>query len=385
MATGSVQKKGSNYYAVYRDPSTHKQKWKSAGPNKKKAERMLIEIMAQVQTGGYQEIKEITFEDFVDNWLEHKESRVKPSTYIWYRGIVTLHLKPQFGRLNLSSITTHMIEEFIAKQTTETSLSPTSIGYHLRVLKTILKTAIIWGFLTKNPAEYIQKPRTIKKEMDFLTPEELKLLLENTEPEYYPLFLTAVLTGLRRGELLALKWSDINWATNQIHVRRALVLGKLDEPKSKTSIRALIVPPMLISALKKHHLSCPIGELDLVFPNKNGDIMNADNLYKRHFLPSLRRAGLRKIRFHDLRHTYSSLLISQGENIKFIQQQLGHSSIQVTLDRYGHLMPQVQKGAGERLQESVFGNSVRNLLEDSEKTESETQGLKAITCSELGN
>jgi integrase len=383
MARGSIVKKGSSYYIVYRLDG--KQTWKSAGPNKKKAERMLTEIMAQIHTGGYQETKEITFKDFSNKWLaDYSASRVKTSTHRFYKDIVDLHLTPHFGRLNMSSITTHMIEEFLAKEIRETSLSPTTIGYHLRVMKTILKRAIIWGYLTKNPAEYIQKPRIARKEMDFLTPEELRIFLANTEPEYYPLFLTAALTGLRRGELLALKWSDINWATNQIHVRRSLVLGRLDEPKSKTSIRALIVPPMLISELKKHHLSCPIGELDLVFPNKNGDIMNADNLYKRHFLMALRRAGLRKIRFHDLRHTYTALLISQGENLKFIQQQLGHSSIQVTLDRYGHLMPQVQEGAGERLQESVFGNSVRKVLEDSQKTESETQDLETYYPSVLG-
>ncbi|MDI6690007.1 MAG: site-specific integrase [Actinomycetota bacterium] len=125
--------------------------------------------------------------------------------------------------------------------------------------------------------------------------------------------------------------------------------------------------PYLISVLKRHRLSCPPSELDLVFPNKEGKIMDAENMGRRHFLPALRRAGLRKIRFHDLRHTYTSLLIAQGENLKFIQQQLGHSSLQVTLDRYGHLMPQVQHGAGERLQSTVFGESVRKMLEKSKE------------------
>ena len=103
--------------------------------------------------------------------------------------------------------------------------------------------------------------------------------------------------------------------------------------------------------------------------------MDANNLVKRKFHAALRRAGLRKIRFHDLRHTYASVLIAQGENLKFIQQQLGHSSAQVTLDRYGHLMPQVQHGVGERLQNTVFGDSVRNLLEESKNPTSKKAGF----------
>ncbi len=366
MARGSIVKKGSNYYIVYRLDG--KQTWKSAGPNRKRADKMLTEIMAQIHTGGYQEIEEITFKDFADKWLaDYAEPRVKASTYKFYRDIINVHLLPRFGRFKISSISTHMIEEFLAAKQRETKLSPTTIGYCLTVLKMMLKRAIIWGYLSKNPAEYVEKPRKRTKEMDFLNIEELQKFLDTakrTDSECYPIFLTASLTGMRRGELLALRWSDINWTTNQIHIRRSLVLGKIEEPKSKAAIRAIIAPPSLMSVLKKYHLSCPIGEEDLVFPNHKGKIMDADNLIKRHFHPTLRRSGLRRIRFHDLRHTYASLLIAQSENLKFIQQQLGHSSAQVTLDCYGHLMPQVQNGVGERLEKTVFGNSVRKVLED---------------------
>lgn len=354
MARGSVVKKGTNYYCVYR--LNGKQKWESAGSNKKLAEKMMTEIMSQINKGTYQEIKEIAFKDFAEKWLrDHIAPRVKETTYRFYEGIIRCHLVPSFGECRLTSISTHQIEEYLARAQRETNLSPTSIGYDLRVLKTMLKRAVIWGYLARNPAEHISKPRQTRKEMDFLTPSELRELLANVDPRHYPLFLTAVLTGMRRGELLALKWSDINWSTSQIHIRRSLSLGKMDEPKSNAGVRVIIVPPILISVLQEHHLTCPIGELDLVFPNRDGEIIHAENLVRRHFLPALTRAGLRRIRFHDLRHTYASLLIAQGENIKFIQQQLGHSSAQVTLDRYGHLMPQVQQGAGERLQNSLFG------------------------------
>ena len=201
--------------------------------------------------------------------------------------------------------------------------------------------------------------------MDFLNVEEINAFLatvKTKDSRYYPLFLTATLTGMRRGELLALKWNDINWKTSQIHVRRSLVHGKLEEPKSRAAIRSIIMPPTLVRTLKKHQLSCPPG--DLVFPNREGGIMDGANMVRRHFQPALRLAGLRHVRFHDLRHSYASILIAQSENLKFIQSQLGHSSAQITLDRYGHLMPQVQHGAGERLEESLFGSGSKVLLED---------------------
>ena len=114
--------------------------------------------------------------------------------------------------------------------------------------------------------------------------------------------------------------------------------------------------PHLREALENHRLTCPVSPDDLVFCNHQGNPIDTCNLYAREFLPTLSRAGLRRIRFHDLRHTYTSLMISQGVHIKFIQSQLGHASIQTTLDRYGHLLPELSQGVGERLDASVFGD-----------------------------
>ncbi|MDI6821918.1 MAG: site-specific integrase [Actinomycetota bacterium] len=144
-------------------------------------------------------------------------------------------------------------------------------------------------------------------------------------------------------------------------------MGRLAEPKSRASKRALVASPTLLKVLKKHKLSCPLSELDLVFPNEEGKLADPRNVINRHFLPALRQAGLRRIRFHDLRHTYASILIAQGENLKFIQSQLGHSSAKTTLDRYGHLMPEVQCGAGERLESAVFGTPVSKILANHKK------------------
>lgn len=201
-------------------------------------------------------------------------------------------------------------------------------------------------------------------EMDFFTPEEIRLFLDNVNPVYYTLFLTAVMTGVRRGELLALQWGDIDWNSNQISVRRSIYRGELVNPKSKNSIRRIVITPILRQALERHRLLGRKSELGLMFSQESGLPLDPDNLINREFKPALDRAGLRRIRFHDLRHSYASLLISQGENIKFIQSQLGHSSAKTTLDRYGHLMPDLENDAARRLDKTVFGSFVRKLLEN---------------------
>ncbi|MCP4632157.1 MAG: site-specific integrase [candidate division Zixibacteria bacterium] len=169
---------------------------------------------------------------------------------------------------------------------------------------------------------------------------------------------------MRRGELLALKWSDIDWNSSHIIVRRSLYRGQVITPKSKYSYRRIVMSPMLNKTLEEHRLFVPQSEFDLVFCRDDGKPLCPHSLVKRKFFPTLTRAGLRRIRFHDLRHTYASLLIAQGENIKFIQNQLGHSSAMTTLDRYGHLMPNAHNEAAEKLDQTVFGNFVRKLLEN---------------------
>jgi integrase len=160
------------------------------------------------------------------------------------------------------------------------------------------------------------------------------------------------MTGMRQGELFGLQWEDIDFEGHQIHVRRALWHGQLGTPKSRRSRRAIDMPPTLEEALQR--LSTQ-KRSEFVFCNERGTPIDADNFRHREFPPALRRAGLRPVRFHDLRHTYTSLLIAQGAHPKYIQAQLGHASIQTTLDRYGHLMPSVHQAEARKLDQLVFG------------------------------
>ena len=164
-----------------------------------------------------------------------------------------------------------------------------------------------------------------------------KLLEKNDSGLYKTAFLTAILTGVRAGELWGLKWGDLDWNSKRLYVRRSVWKNDFQTPKSKNSIRNIDLPDNLVFELKKWKLACPISEHDLMFPSVEGQITCHDNAIKRHFNPALRKAELRHVSFHSLRHTNASLRIRAEQNIKYMSMQMGHSSVKITLDTYGHL------------------------------------------------
>jgi len=158
----------------------------------------------------------------------------------------------------------------------------------------------------------------------------------------------------RQGELLGLQWQDIDWENNQIHIQRTFNNGNWYDVKTQTSNRKIDIGPSMMADLKRWQGECKPNKQNLIFPNSAGQTMNHTNMRARHFYPALEAAGIKKIRFHDLRHTYASLLIDQGENIKYIKTQLGHSSPTVTLNVYAHLMKQVNQESACRLENTIF-------------------------------
>ncbi len=168
--------------------------------------------------------------------------------------------------------------------------------------------------------------------INIMPPETIEPFLDAvTNPKYRTLFTLAVLGGLRQGELLGLKWSDIDWDTKQVRVKRTYNKRAWYSPKSKSSIRAVDLGPRMVKVLKKWILACPPNDLNLVFPSRTGKPLDDSTMVRKFFRPALKKSKLPIIRFHDLRHTFASLLIEQGESIKYIQSQLGHSSPTVTL------------------------------------------------------
>lgn len=383
--TGSIHKKGKVYYIVFRvfdsESGSLKQKWIPAGNSKRAAERHLTDLMGYVHNGTFRELKKATFSQFGDLWLEsYAKLKTKPSPYRSYHDIIRKHLIPVMGDYVLTEITTAKLQRYVAMRLAK--VKPKTVINEIVPIKELFKHAVRWGYLRVNPAEYLERPRTHRKEIDILTLDEVaKFLLID---HYYQIaFMTSVLTGLRAGELWGLQWTDFNWELSQVFVRRALWKGNFQTPKSKYSIRKIDLLPQLANELRHWKTICPKNEHNLVFPSPEGKMSIDENVMKRYFNPALKKAEVRRVSFHSLRHTNASIRIEAGQNIKYIQFQLGHASIQTTLDRYGDLIRDVNTEQVRRLAH-VLGyvensdsfsdtknKSVRRMLEDFGKNESE--------------
>lgn len=372
MARGTIGKRGSTYYVRFYD-AEGRQQWESVGSKKKDAEALLAERLRAVHRGEFQKLPDVTFAEFAAKFLEAHAARVRPGTLAGYRTHLEYRILPSLGSRKLKNLQPIDVEGFLADMRAE-GVSPATSAKYLRTMKTVLKRAVRWGYLGRSPAEHIEYPRVTKPEMDFLTPGQLEKLIEatnafeqrkhkNGSTSYHYLghrclVTVAAYTGMRKGELLGLQWGDVDFSASRIFVRRTLQEGHFYEPKTAYSRRSVTVPPAVIEALKTHKLEQAVAlaenEHDLIFTTDDGKPMDTMNVTHRIFEPALRKAELPKVRFHDLRHSYASALISAGENIKWVQRQLGHSSIMVTMDTYGHLLPDIERNAGQRLEQALF-------------------------------
>ena len=340
-----------------------KRHWETVGTNKKEAEELLAQRLLEVGKSVYRpQSKAKKFEELAEQW--HKTQIVpnkRPKTVQYYRNLLDNHLLPFFTGIKLSRIDVALIERYMASRLEENLVCKTTINKSVTTLGTILRYAVRHKLLDSNPVSNVEKlqisSEEIVEEKMFFTPDEIHLLLENQDPKYGPLISTAVMTGMREGELLGFQWDDIDWNAKQVYVRRTLQLGRFYEPKTKTSKRRIDVDDDLLLELKKWKLRCPKGKHNLVFPNGDGKPMDATNMIKRIWYPTLRRSGLPIYRFHLLRHTNASLRIEAGQNIKYLSVQLGHSSIQITLDIYGHLMKPVNNEEAIKLRATLFGKN----------------------------
>ena len=339
-----------------------KRHWETVGTNKKRAEEELAKRLLEVGKNTYcPESKTKTFEEVAEEWFKTQvEPNKRANTSRYYRDHLNVHLLPHFSKIKLSKIDVGLIERYMAHKLKESKIIKTTINKTVTTLGTILKYGMRRGFCDTNPVSIVQKLKkgseVTEDEKLFFTKDEIHLLLENQDVKYGPFILVAVMTGMREGELLALQWEDIDWNSKQIYVRRTLQGGRFYEPKTRASKRRIDIDQELVTELKKWKLRCPKGEFDLMFPNEVGRPMDATNMLKRLWYPTLRRAGLPRCRFHLFRHTNASLRIEAGQHIKYTQSQLGHSSIQVTLDIYGHLMKPVNNEEAVKLRTTFFGS-----------------------------
>jgi integrase len=342
------------------------------------AGNVLNELLYEQRHGTLITEKDQTVKQYFERWLEIHKTKIRWSTYLRYQTLVKKHILPALGRLSLHKLTAHDLESLYARKLEE-GLSPISVEAIHKTIHLALKQAVRWRLINRNVSEDISPPReTHLHERQVLTPEQAQQLLAAAKGHRLEAMITlALTTGMRRGELLALRWRDIDFGQNCLYIRRSasrLPGGyQVTEPKTARGKRKNILPHFVMEALQQHRirqkeLKLKAGpyweENDLVFCNIYGRFLNTQSLFVL-FSSLLKKAGLPHMRFHDLRHSAATILGAMGISAKVIQELLGHSSITITLNVYSHVLPSMQQEAMDKL-DSLFGGAKQHD-EDSEQ------------------
>jgi integrase len=311
-----------------------------------KTKQEVQEKLRELQGKGPGEPCRLTVGQFLLRWLENTaREKIGENSYEKYKRIVDRRILPKLGGLRLADLTAFHVEDFYADMKRESVGAPSRHQAGM-VLSTALKHAVRLHLIAANPASEVARPRPEVREMTILTDDQVRLFLAAARrSRYYALFALAVATGMRQGELLGLQWEDVDFENNTVTVRRTVfrVKGRhvIKDPKTKASRRTITVPAFAMDALHERRKKMVArGYADRqVFCSLQGGIMSAQNLRKRTFKPILERAGLPDMRFHDLRHTHASTLLSKGKSIKAVSRRLGHSCVTTTLQVYAHVLP----------------------------------------------
>src|SRR5215217_5959066 len=337
-----------------------------SGKTREEVRRKLAKAMGDRDGGLVFDAGNLTVGEYLDRWLKDVKDTVRQSTHERYGYAIEPHIKPAIGRIKLKDLKSAQVRWFY-RDRLDYGLAPATVHKLHVVLHKALKAAVADGLIPRNAAAGLKLPRINREEIDPLTEEESRRLLEALRGERLEaLYVLALSTGMRQGELLALKWVDVDLEGGRLRVRRTLTHADkafvLGEPKTKNSRRTIRLTKGTISALQAH-LSRQLEETEemgslyqpggLIFATEAGTIINPSNLRNRSLKPLLKRAGLPPIRFHDLRHTCATLLLSKNINPKVVSEMLGHSSISITLDIYSHLLPDMQEKAAQTLVEAL--------------------------------
>jgi integrase len=370
------------------DPVTGKLKRKSFyGKTRKEVADKIAQALQELRNGTYIEPAQTTFGEWLDKWMTgYKKGQLKTSTYQNYEIIIDVHIKPALGKIPMAKLQAHMLQNFYNEKLAagradgKGGLSTRMVRYFHAIIRQALQQAVKEGLLPRNPADATSPPTIKNKQMRPLTETELLTFFEAAKGDrLFAAYVLAATTGLRRGELLGLCWDCVDLEHGVITVQRELLVLKdglsLEETtKSKSGRRSITLTNDAIRELRKWKArqaqeKLLLGEAyqdgGLVFCKEDGTPLDPRDFTKR-FQRHLEKAGLPKVRLHDLRHTHASLLLARGVHPKVVQERLGHSSITMTLDLYSHLVPGLQEAAAATL----------NGLLGKEKSPARTQGEK---------
>jgi integrase len=359
------------------DPQSGKTKRSTFyGKTRQEVRSKMDDVKVQMKLGSYVQNNKINVGDWLCQWLDvYAQSRIRISTFEKYKSLVQKHIVPSLGKMLISDLRPEHIQRFYNEKLKQGrvdgkgGLSEKTVGEFHLIIHQALDQAIKEGFLSKNVIDAIRKPQFKTYEIQPLSEEEVKKFLETiTHHPYYEPLLLECYTGLRRGELLGLRWSDVDLKNNTVSIKQSLIRTKqglcFSEPKTAKSRRTIPIPQQLSNVLKRYKVKQNESKLvagsayqdkGLLFCNPAGSPLDPRSFTKA-FKKVLVDANLLKIRFHDMRHTHATLLLLLNEHPKVVQERLGHSTIRMTLDTYSHVIPGMQEKATQKL-DRLFSNT----------------------------
>jgi integrase len=340
--------KRGNAWAVKQPLPDGRYRWQTVGPRKRDAELLRDEINRRVALGALYPSEPLTFAEFVDAWLERYSQRVRPATLASCRE--SLRYLSVFDAWQLETIRAADVEDHVFAVAQR---APRAAELMLDTLKMILRNARERHQVVDEAVLRVRPPRRERAEMRFLDWREVELLASETVEPYGNLIRFACLSGLRQGELFALGDRTVDLASGLVLVQAGARDGKIVPTKTSAGKRRVRLSVEALRILREQLLARAPNELGLVFPTPGGSVWRKDNFMARVFRPAVRRAELAPLRFHDLRHSYAALMVAAGAHPKLLQAQLGHTSINVTLNTYGHLFPDAFTDVGPALDRLV--------------------------------
>lgn len=380
---GSVFKRGRTWTAqVYlgRDAATGRKRYRQIGGfgTKRAAEQALTEQLERLRVGEYVDAGATTVAGFVERWLPAVEPSLRPTTFASYRNMLGLHVVPRLGKvrlvkltgLDLSSLYGELLASGYRKGNTIRGLSPTTVKYIHQIVRKALADAVRWGLLVRNPAAQVDPPRKSDQEMaTWSAPQARRFIEAVADDRLRAMWVLLCSTGMRRGEVLGLRWDDVDLDAGRIAVQRALVEVsgydlRLSDPKSARARRSVRLDAHTTAALARHRrrqleerMAHGLGSrAELVFTRPDGSQLQPQRV-SRSFQSLARRAELPSIRLHDLRHTAATLALAAGIHPKVVSERLGHSTIQLTLDTYSHVVEGIHEAAADQLGDVLFGRT----------------------------
>lgn len=347
-----IRKKGIGQWQVrYRDPSGTERARNYR--RKTDAEKFLVTVEADKLRGTWTDprLGKITLSEWLPTW-QASRVHLRPSTRVGTESLLRNHVLPYFGTRRLGSVTPTEVQGFVA-HLEEKGLAASTIRQAYLLVAGLFSSALASDLIARTPCRGIKLPQKSQAEMRFLNAEEVTDVATAIDDQYRALVLTAAYTGCRFGELAGLRVRRLDLLRRSLTVSEALsdVRGQvaLAAPKTAAARRQVALPKFLSEELVRHLSQWPPGPDEFVFTAPEGGPLRRTNFRRRAWLPAVRASVGEPFRFHDLRHTHAAMLIAQGEHPKVIQLRLGHSSIQVTLDTYGHLFEGLDEAAADRL------------------------------------